>query len=481
MQYHRHSCCQITATIISLTLATSCGVTSNDGVSPGAATFHGRLLDTSGAPVEGARVALLVGSYPVTSEYSTDAQGEYRIEGVPVEDVREALARFEEVTLAFYSPLEDLPPFDTSEGDRVHLLPVSLDEFVEIDRIQEGADLLVQSAWVPLQARGYRLTKDLRHDGGELVWAVPDGRGGELAVSLLIAPGSIQVPEGAMQDEITLTVLDPARAPMQIPAGGFGPMWTIQPRDVSFDPPARIRIEGSRMTTIGTARPEIGESFDLYGASLEQGWSRYGTVDIVGAHDDVIVLESEEGIIRRGAWGHVFANIWSNSGVLVTCTYSGTPVACAVLDDNNTNVQSGRIAYTQQDYSNQHLEWYFTDIEQNCSDCSNNGRPESQLALGINLCKTWISGQCVDVLTTGAAVKLRAIGICPGEIAEKDPVKRAALIKQRFASFSPPASLEGWDAQSATYGVGASASFMAFDRNFSYQANIAVPAPTKCP
>jgi hypothetical protein len=320
-------------------------------------------------------------------------------------------------------------------------------------------------------------------NGGELTWSVPDGSGRNIKVTLIIAPNSIRLPKDSIQEEITLTMLDRERAPMQIPNGGFGPMWTIQPRDTEFDPPARIRLEGARMSLIGTANPSIGQRFDLFGASLEEGWHRYGDVQVVDGHDDAIVLESKEGILRRGAWGHVFANTFSDSGVLVTCVRNGTPVPCAIFDDNGGAVQTGRIAVTQADYNNTHYRWYFTDIEPVCEDCTNNDAPYSQLALGINLCASWVSGTCSSFLANGTQVTLKAMGLCPTELADNNPTTRIDKIKLRLPpQYSPETAPTTWDPLVASaYGVSNSPNFTAFDRNFGYQAVIEVPAAQNCP
>jgi len=227
----------------------------------------GQLLDTDETPVANAEVVLAIGSVPVTEPVTTNAEGFYTLE-VPTERVQAAWAASQEVTVMFYSPTEDREPYGTVEGDNIHMLPSSLDELVAPVEVVEGRRTALRTAYVPRQGQGYAITDELVQNGGELTWRVDDSQYGPgFEVTLIIEPGSIHKGEHP-QDEITLTLLEQTKAPMAIPEDGFGPMWSIQPRDIEFDPPARIRIEGDRFPVLGPSELAVGERAELYGASL---------------------------------------------------------------------------------------------------------------------------------------------------------------------------------------------------------------------
>ncbi len=397
-------------------LLAACGTSAD--ISSSSAALEGFVIDTAGERVVGAEVALAIGNVPVTPSVLTNEVGAYELPGIPVERVQTALAAGEEITLTIHTPREDRGPAGTFEGDRIHLTPVSLRQFAKLDELTADATLAVRSAVVPLQAAGHPITEELMRDGGRLTWTFEDSPVGALEVTLIVAPGSIHLEADDPQMEITLTPIDPEWAPMQIPEGGYGPLWTIQPRGVTFDPPAQVEFAGQRMPLLGTTPPDVGSTFELFGASLEQGWQRFGDVELVAFDGMNVTLRSVGGIIRRGAWGHVFANNTTDAGVLVTCKdYNENPVACAVFDDNfSSEDRNGWVAWEQRDYNNQHHPIYFTDIEPTCAGCTNIGAPYAQLAMGLNICNKAADQQdCLD--NPGAyaeQVGLRAIRVCDG-------------------------------------------------------------------
>lgn len=343
------------------------------------AALSGVILDWNDQPVGNAEVMLAVGGETVTTSVFTDTDGRYRLTDVPVDLVEAGLRERKEVSLLFFSPREDLAPHGTVEGDRIHLLPVTLREFIDMDDLAPGADVWLRTAYVPLQQRGYKITPELIKNGGELTWKVRNSPvGGDLEVTVIVEPGSI-IPDGEdPQDEITLTILDAERAPMQIPNNGVGILWTLQPRDIRFDPPARLRIKGERLNILGLADADVGSAFEINGATLERGWKRYGDVEIADMTDMTVTLESTTGIIPKGAWGHVLSNPDSDAGALVTCRNAlGTPVVCAIWD-------AFQVAETQKDYNNTNRPFYFTDRETICGNCTDIGAPYAQMATGLN-------------------------------------------------------------------------------------------------
>lgn len=366
----------------------SCAADAPSDLATGGAALSGYVFDDSGAPVTDATIAMVIGETPITAQVLTNDAGLYELANIPVERVRQALESGEEVTLTIHSPAEDLAPFGTAEGDRVYLTPISLRQFTALETLTDGKQTIVRPATVPLQQSGHAITDELIASGGRLNWRFADSPVGPIEVSLIIEPGAIQITDDEAQREITLTPIDPMNAPMQIPQGGYGPLWTIQPRGIVFDPPAKVQIKGERMGLLGLASAELGETYELYGASLEQGWELFGDVEVVDNAAGDVTLESVAGVIKRGAWGHVFSNNSTDAGTLITCrdAASNDPIPCFVADDNWNDSQSGNVAYTQRDYNNTHREWYDTDLERVCSGCSNIGAPQAQLALGINIC-----------------------------------------------------------------------------------------------
>lgn len=380
------------------------------------AGLEGFVIDTNGARVAGAEVALAIGNVPVTPSVLTDDVGGYTLLDVPVDRVRTALEAGEEITLTIHTPREDRAPFGTFEGDRVHLTPISLRQFAKLENLNADELLTVRSAVVPLQSAGHAITEELIRDGGRLTWKFEDSPVGDLEVTLIVAPGSIHLEADDPQMEITLTPIDPEWAPMQIPDGGYGPLWTIQPRGVTFDPPAQVEFSGARMPLLGTTPPDVGSTFELFGASLEQGWQLFGDVELTAFDGMNVTLKSVGGIIHQGAWGHVFANATTDAGVLITCKdYNENPVKCAVFDDNySSELRNGWVAWEQRDYNNQHHPIYFTDIEPVCSGCTNIGAPYAQMAMGLNICNKAADQQdCLDNPGAYASmVGLRAIRLC---------------------------------------------------------------------
>lgn len=312
----------------------------------------GRLLDVDGRAVGGAEVSLLVGSVPVAGPTRSNADGHYGLD-LPLDEVHTAWTRGHEVTVVFTSPREDEGAVG-AQGDLVHLLPATLDQLVDRERVVADAELDVGISYVPRQGQGFPITDDLVQDGGVLTWQTSDSQYGEdFRVSLIIEPGSIHRGDDP-QNEITLTLIEQAKAPMDIPEGGFGPLWTIQPRDIVFDPPARIRIEGQEFPVMGPSDMQPGDVTELYGASLETGWKLFGDIELVERNDGRIVLETPTGVVSHGAWGHVFNNTDNDYGMLVECfdKYTLERIQCAVLNDNT---------YWYQDPDNYNL-WDITNL-----------------------------------------------------------------------------------------------------------------------
>ena len=442
---------------------------------PATTKLSGQLLDTDGNPVAHAAVSLAIGSVEVTARTMTTTEGLYAID-VPVDVIDEAVAHSQEVTVLFQSPSSDLEPFGTVEGDYVHMLPASLREFIEITQL--GAeDLEMRTAYVPRQGRGFAITDALIEDGGVLTWT-PEGTqyGEDFSVSLIIEPGSIHKGDDP-QREISLTLLEQVRSPMQIPEDGFGPLWTIQPRDITFDPPARIRIQGHRMPVLGPSDMAVGEQTDLYGASLETGWKYFGGIEMVEDKDGIVTLETPDGIISHGAWGHVFGDAATDWGFLAECfeypkegeAPFTTRAKCAIVDDNkdscdDPSTHTGILKCEQVDYNAAHHRVYSTVTEPRCNGC---GGADAHYVLAMG----------ADDIGAGnlssISMRLKAVALCPEEYAISNMQTLYDSIRAR----------QGLAASSLAYLYDVTDDSVDADlawRNFSKQAKVHVRPPVGC-
>ncbi|MCR9162185.1 MAG: carboxypeptidase-like regulatory domain-containing protein [Nannocystaceae bacterium] len=447
----------------------------DEEVTEGTTTLTGQLLDTNGNPVAHAEVSLAVGSVEVTARSMTTADGFYALD-VPVDVIDEAIANSQEVAVLFNTPTNDLEPFGTVQGDYVHLLPASLDEFIDMDQL--GAEeVQMRVAYVPRQGQGFKITDELIQNGGVLTWA-PEGTqyGEDFSVSLVIEPGSIHKGDGS-QDEITLTLIEQVLAPMQIPEDGFGPLWTIQPRDITFDPPARIRLQGNRLPVLGPSEMSVGEETDLYGASLETGWKYFGGIEMTEDKGGIVTLESTEGIISHGAWGHVFGPSGSNHGFLAECfKFPGEDEApfttrqrCAIVDDNRQScsdpeTHTGILKCEQIDYNGAHHRVYSTVTEPRCNGCGGANAPYV-LAMGAD------KFDAEDL--SSVQLRVKAVALCPEEYDITDMDVLFQSIRDRQGQ---QASNLGNLYDVTEDSVDATLAW----RNFSKQAKIQVRPPINC-
>lgn len=425
---------------LSLALTTAC-VDATDVEAPAVgeapATLTGTIHDTLDAPVAHAEVVLSINGYEVGQTVLTDAEGRYALPVQP-SAISEALRVRQEIQVLVRPPLEDRGARGTWAGDRIQLLPLTLREFVPVERIVPGARLDMKPGFVPVQGKGHPITDALMRDGGELTWHMARSPVGPLDVTLVIEPGSMKIVGDDPQDEITLTILEREKAPMAIPDDGYGLMWTIQPRDVAFDPPAKVRIEGGRLELLGLVDAEPGTTFELYGASLDRGWMLYGDVRVDALTDDRVTLESVEGIIRRGAWGHVLSNPASDAGMLATCRnkHTGRYVACAIFGQRGFAEAGPPLSLFETQISNRQADYqrkpdrpfWYTDRENRCQNCTNIGVPQAQMAVGLSVGLPEAEGD--------QAVFVVATELCQSEFAVRNLDERDALVAGRIANWA---------------------------------------------
>ncbi len=401
------------------------------------ATLLGTVHDTLDAPVVQASVSLSINGYEIGEPVLTDAEGRYALP-VDIAAIRDAQRTRQEIQVLIRPALEDRGAQDTWAGDRIQLLPLTLREFVDVDALRPGESFEMKAGFVPVQGKGFKITDELIRDGGELTWHMARSPVGPIDVSLLIEPGSIRIDGDDPQDEITLTILEREKAPMAIPDDGYGLMWTIQPRDVVFDPPAKVRIEGGRLELLGLVEAEPGNTFELYGASLDRGWRLYGDVRVEALTADRVTLESVEGIIQRGAWGHVLSNPASDAGMLATCQNKHTEryVVCAIFGQRGfdeagppLSLFETQVSPRQADYRRQpDRPYWYTDRENRCQNCTNIGVPQAQMAVGLSV------GLPEDDGDQGVFVV--ATELCASEVEVRNLDARDSLINARVANWA---------------------------------------------
>ncbi|MFN3202702.1 MAG: carboxypeptidase-like regulatory domain-containing protein [Bradymonadia bacterium] len=301
------------------------------------ATIKGRVFDMMDLPVAGAEAIVMNGSQQTEYRTFVGADGSYTLRDVPVN-----LLLNKEAVILFVTPKVDLPPLGTVEGDYIHEMPMTINQFIEPLEIGVKEEIMARPAYVPLQAKGYTLTPEVMANGGDFTWTYPDdGLRGELTVTLRVAPGAMNVPEDVdYQNELTMTPVDYFKTPMRIPNGGAGALWTIQPREITFDPPAEITLVGDRGALLGSlsADSEIGDAIELYGATYVEGWYKFGDAHIADLTEDKVTIDSNGGIIPKGAWGHVLGAEGVNAAVIVHCKDCDAdgnlvPVACQIDRD----------------------------------------------------------------------------------------------------------------------------------------------------
>ncbi|MCB9541332.1 MAG: carboxypeptidase-like regulatory domain-containing protein [bacterium] len=402
------------------------------------AYLGGVILDTLDEPVVNATVALAINGIEQGEPVLTDLQGRYALP-VSVADINGAQRVRQEIQVLVRPPLEDRGPQGTWAGDRIQMLPITLREFADLDALRPGEMLRMKTGYVPVQNEGFKITPELIREGGTLTWNMKGTPAGDVDVSLVIEPGAIRFDGEDPQDEITMTVLTPEKAPMQIPNDGYGMMWTIQPRNIVFDPPAKIRIAGQRLDLVGLVDVEPGNRFELYGASLDRGWKLFGDIEVVELDDSRVTFESVEGILQRGAWGHVLSNPDSDAGMLATCQNktTGNYVVCAIFAPRGLreagpplSLFETQVSATQQDYAGESdRPFWYTDRENPCRECTNIGRPEAQMAVGLTVGLPEQPGGDVGIFVV-------ATELCQSEVATVDLDARDALVQGRVQNWS---------------------------------------------
>lgn len=291
----------VTARIAGLPGSPSASFTaSGRAAGPAAATaVTGVVLDNTSRPVAGVTVRI----DGTTLVATTDAEGQFRIDGAPVGEILLIVDGSTSERPGVWASLEfrltTIPGRDSDLGMPIFLLPLDVAGGLYVDESTGG------------------------------VLTVPEVPG----LTLEILPGTVTFPGGSKSGVVSMTVVHSDRVPM-VPNFGQQPrlIVTIQPAGARFDPPAKI----SYPNVEGLAP---GETTDLY--SFDHSLGHFVSIGPGTVSDDGTVLVSDTGVgIIKAGW-HCGGDPQSSTGTAHQC---GECEECdgsqCVADDGKTPEQA---------------------------------------------------------------------------------------------------------------------------------------------
>jgi len=225
--------------------------------------------------------------------------------------------------------------------------------------------------------------------------------------------------------------------------------------------------------------------------------------------DGRVTLETPEGIISRGAWGHIYSASGNDYGMLVECfsksakqaTGADVRVQCAVLNDNaywyqdpndynNWNITNlcqspgfvppagvgggyddGFLTCDQYDYgtanSNGNAMVYASNAETRCRDCGGSVAP---FVLAMT------AGETIGGSTAPVWGAVTAFPLCPAEQSITNMGTLWNSIRTRLGLDWAQGNVYPWQNPDLSGEVVASLSW----RNFSTYAKVYLPDPVHC-
>jgi hypothetical protein len=238
------------------------------GLIPGPAeltALAGIVLDPSDAPVPGARIHI------GANETRTDAEGRFRLNGVPVGTVHVEIDGSTVTRPGTWPPL--------------------------------GYELVVISGRVNELGKPMRLPQiddaGKKRVGGDQDVTIPIH--GVAGAMLTVFAHSVTFPNGSHEGDVAFTQVPAQKVPMVAPQNaGFMLAWTIQPAGVRFDPPARVSIPNFGAPGGGGNRPGLtGEIF-----SFDHDLGEFVSAGTASITEDGRMMMSNPGMgISKAGWG----------------------------------------------------------------------------------------------------------------------------------------------------------------------------------
>ena len=231
-----------------------------------ATTMQGVVLDNSNIPLPGVQVTLSSNGSVDELLATTNEQGQFIIEDVPVGTVH----------------LDFDANTSTANGD----FPTLGFEMVTVSGRDNTLGLPV---YIPrLDTQGGRIA------GGNEQVVIP--LAGVDGAEIIIAPNSVTLPDGSDEGLIRFSQVQNDKTPMPAPDGVFFDVaWTLQPSGTQFDPPARVSLPN-------TSSGSPGQEFDMVTFDHNLGeWVSMGPG--VVSEDGARVISKLGFGIREAGWG----------------------------------------------------------------------------------------------------------------------------------------------------------------------------------
>lgn len=238
------------------------------GLIPGPAeltALAGILLDPSDAPVPGARIH--IGS----NETRTDAEGRFRLNGVPVGTVHVEIDGSTVTRPGTWPPL----------GYELVLISGRMNELGKPMRLPQIDDA------------------GKKRVGGDQDVTIPIH--GVAGATLTVFAHSVTFPDGSHEGDVAFTQVPAQKVPMIAPQNaGFMLAWTVQPAGVHFDPPARVSIPNFGAPGGGGNPPGLtGEIF-----SFDHDLGEFVSAGTASITEDGRMMASNPGMgISKAGWG----------------------------------------------------------------------------------------------------------------------------------------------------------------------------------